>query len=269
MPELPEVETIVRQLGSKIANKDISQAEVFDSQMVDQEISKLVPFKIISIWRRGKAIILGLDNNKFLYVHLRMSGHFYYAKEGETANLEEHKHTMVAKFTFADGSQLSHNSIRRFGHIHLLDADQLQKELQKYGPEPLNNEFSAEKFQELLHSRRNANIKTLLMDQSFIAGIGNIYAQEALYLAKINPQRKAGSLSPEESKLLYNKLLYILKLAIKHNGSTVDNYTNIEGSGGFQKYLTVYGRSKCPQGHEIVKLNLGGRGTSYCPQCQH
>ena len=106
------------------------------------------------------------------------------------------------------------------------------------------------------------------MDQKFLAGVGNIYAQEALYLAGINPHRKSGSLSAAEIKKLFVSLKNLLKKAVKHHGTTVESYVHIEGSGGFQKYLVVYGRDLCPKKHNLKKINLGGRGTYYCEKCQ-
>ncbi|MEK6900196.1 MAG: DNA-formamidopyrimidine glycosylase, partial [Nanoarchaeota archaeon] len=168
----------------------------------------------------------------------------------------------------SDGSFLTHNSIRKFGRMKLVDKKQLQQIIDKHGPEPLEKDFTSAVFQQILSAKKRANIKTVLMDQRVIAGIGNIYAQEALYYAKISPFRPAGSLSSAEVKSLHAHLQKILRQAIEHHGSTVDNYSNLEGSGGFQNYLAVYQRDKCPEGHDIDKAVIGGRGTSYCSSCQ-
>ena len=129
-------------------------------------------------------------------------------------------------------------------------------------------DFTPEKFKVLFSRKRRANIKTTLLDQKFLAGVGNIYAQEALYHAGIDPRRKIESLSEPELDKLYKELRRLLELAIQHHGSTVDNYSHMEGSGGFQKYLQVYQRKNCPKGHGLKKEYVGGRGTYYCPRCQ-
>ena len=266
MPELPEVETIVRQLNQKILNKEIAKAEVFDSTVVAPAIKKLKSTTITKIWRRAKYIVMELDNHSVILTHLGMTGHFHYLDKKSISNNPER--FMVSKLHFSDGSFLTHNSIRKFGKMKLVNKPQLQEIIARHGPEPLAKDFTVKEFQDILSKKARANIKTTLMDQSVIAGIGNIYAQEALYYARISPLRNAGSLSARESRALYTRLRHILQLAIKHHGSTVDNYSNLEGSGGFQNYLTVYQQEKCPQRHVLEKITIGGRGTSYCPQCQ-
>lgn len=266
MPELPEVETIVRQLNVKVLNKSIVKAEVYDSKVVATAIAKLKSTTITRIWRRAKHIVMELDNHSVILTHLGMTGHFHYVDNVRIPN--NHQKYMVAKFLFSDGSFLTHNSIRKFGRMKLVNEKKLSRILSKHGPEPLEKDFTVQKFREILSRKTRANIKTTLMNQSVLAGIGNIYAQEALYYAGISPLRNAGSLSKEEAKNLHIHLRSILQQAIKHHGSTVDNYSNLEGSGGFQNYLTVYQQEKCPQRHLLEKITIGGRGTSYCPQCQ-
>ncbi len=272
MPELPEVETIVNQLRHKILGKKILKAEVLDA-IVDSGISKLPPFHIKEVYRRAKYIIFALSTDKctdkFILTHLGMTGQFFFI---EKSHIEEKKRFyqsyQVAKFMFEDGSLLSHNNMRKFGSMRLLEEKELQKVLSKLGPEPLEENFTSEKFHQLLAKKSKANIKTTLMDQSFIAGIGNIYAQEVLYYAGISPLRKTGSFSQEEAKKLYESIRRTLKEGIKYKGASVDNYTNLEGQGEFQKHLAVYGKEHCPKKHSLKKLALGGRGTSYCPICQ-
>src|SRR3989344_897022 len=192
MPELPEVETIVRQLQKKVNGKTIRKAEVFD-KMIDAPIGKLPSVSIENVWRRAKYIVMELDNGKFILTHLGMTGHFHYLDNDQIDN--QYQRFMVSRFTFSDGSFLTHNSIRKFGHMRLVDKKQLQQVLDRHGPEPLDKSFTLSQFQSLLAKKARANIKTTLMDQSVIAGIGNIYAQEALYFAKVSPLRQAGSLS--------------------------------------------------------------------------
>lgn len=265
MPELPEVETIVRQLHEKVAGKVIRKAESYD-KMVDPRIQKLSSVSIQRISRRAKYIVMELSDGKYLLTHLGMTGHFHFVDKKTIPN--NYQRFMVAKLTFSDGSFLTHNSIRKFGHLRLVSKKQLEQVLGKHGPEPLEKDFTLQKFQEALSKKARANLKTTLLDQTVIAGIGNIYAQEALYFAKISPLRQVGSLSASESKALYTEMRRIMQKAIKHHGTTVDNYSNLEGSGGFQNYLAVYQQEKCEKKHPLEKITIGGRGTSFCPQCQ-
>lgn len=266
MPELPEVETIVHQLNQKVSGKAIQKAEVYDA-IVDARIRKLSSVVFDKVSRRAKYIIIELSNGQFILTHLGMTGHFHFLDDSKQAK-NTYQRFMVAKFTFSDGSFLTHNSIRKFGHMRLVNKRQLQQVMDKHGPEPLENSFTWLKFRQILTKKARSNIKTILMNQSVIAGIGNIYAQEALYFAGISPLRNAGSLSEKENKALYSELRRILQQAIKHRGSTVDNYSNLEGSGGFQNYLAVYQQEKCEKKHLLEKIAIGGRGTSYCPVCQ-
>ena len=265
MPELPEVETIVRQLQKKVAGKRIKTAEAYDG-MVDSKIKSIPAVSIQNVWRRAKYIIMELDNGQYILTHLGMTGHFHFVDSKHISN--HHQRFMVAKFLFSDGSFLTHNSIRKFGHMRLVNRKRLQHILDKHGPEPLDKNFTLRQFQEILVKKARSNIKTMLMDQAVIAGIGNIYAQEALYFAGISPLRQAGSLSSQEAKKIYTEIRRILQQAIKHHGSTVDNYSNLEGSGGFQNYLAVYQLERCEKRHALEKINIGGRGTTYCPTCQ-
>ncbi|MFH1275647.1 MAG: DNA-formamidopyrimidine glycosylase [Candidatus Woesearchaeota archaeon] len=270
MPELPEVETIVQQLHKKVKDKTITKIEILDPKVVSAKIKQSLNKKIKNVYRRGKIIIVELSDKNYLTFHLRMTGHFHYYTNGKhpTSEAKLFSKFVVAKFYLSDGSILTHNSIRKFGSVKLMDQKELEKESSKLGPEPLSKEFTLQKFAEILSKKPKSNLKTFLMDQSQIAGIGNIYAQEALYLAGINPNRKCNDISEKEIKKLYHELLKLLTLAISKHGTTVENYTHIEGSGGFQKYLTVYGKNKCPKGHLIKKIYLGQRGTSYCEVCQ-
>lgn len=270
MPELPEVETMVRQLQKKICGKKVIKTEVYDTAVVDPKLKTISSDKIINVWRRAKYIVMELNNGHFILTHLGMTGHFHFRnkidnKKSAPDNCEKY---MVSKFLFSDGSFLTHNSIRKFGSMKLVNQKQLQKILLKLGAEPLNRKFTLRRFQELLRKKSRANIKTILMDQRVIAGVGNIYAQEALYYAGISPLRKSGSLSASESKSLYLELRRILREAIKHHGTTVDNYSHLEGSGGFQNYLAVYQQERCAKNHSLQKIVVGGRGTTYCPRCQ-
>lgn len=266
MPELPEAETIVKQLNKHVTGKQITSARVLEKKCADKNIEKAMPAKVLKAWRRAKAIILELEGKKYLLVRLGMTGHFHYALKGGSLGKDEK--FAVVKFYLQDGSVLSYTDIRKFGLVRLLDEKQLRQKLEEFGPEPLGKEFTAGIFTAMLAKKKKANVKVTLMDQNFIAGIGNIYAQEALYHAGINPKRKAGSLKKMEIEKLHRAIQKVLAQSIAHNGTTVENYVHIEGSGGFQRYLAVYGKEKCPRKHLLKKIYLGGRGTSYCGKCQ-
>lgn len=266
MPELPEAETIVKQLQKHVVGKCIITAKVLETTRADKGIEKLIPVKILRAWRRAKAIILELERKQYLLVRLGMTGHFHYASKGESPGKDEK--FAVVKFLFQDGSILSFTDIRKFGSLRLLTEIQLKQKLDEFGPEPLGKDFSLNLFTEILGRKKKARIKVTLMDQNFIAGIGNIYAQEALYHAGITPLRVIGTFTKEEIKRLYLAIRKVLQQAIAHNGTTVENYVHIEGSGGFQRYLAVYQKVKCPRGHTLQRKEIGGRGTSYCTICQ-
>ena len=259
MPELPEVETIVRQLSKKIVGKTVEDIDIQDSKVIDPRIKKEVPFNVQKVYRRAKSIIMELNTGNYLLAHLRMTGHFCYNSS---------KPFEVGRFNFKDGSFLTHNSIRKFGGIKLLSSKELDQEFSKLGVEPLSKEFTLELFNSILLKKSNANIKAVLLDQSLVAGIGNIYAQEMLYFSEIDPRKKVFEVSGNQIKKLHLEIVRILDLAVKCKGSTVDNYANVDGAGKYQNYLAVYGKRQCPKGHQIQKINIGGRGTSYCPTCQ-
>ena len=259
MPELPEVETIVGQLNKRVKGKRISRIVALDKSVMDKRVEKVKNVKLKKVKRRAKSIIMELDNGDYLLTHLRMTGHFHYENEG---NFE------VGRFHFSDGSFLTHNSIRKFGSMKLMNSAELQEELAKYGPEPLEKGFGKKEFKMVLSGKTKSNIKVALMDYKVIAGIGNIYAQEMLYHAGISPLRKVGSLSSIEVYRLYNCMKAVLTKAVRMQGSTVDNYSNLDGKGSFQGMLAVYGKEKCKKGHNLRKVLIGGRGTSYCNKCQ-
>lgn len=262
MPELPEVETIVRQLQKQVAGKRISSVSVKIAKLVHGKI----PLGLIQkVRRRAKAIIMELSNGRFVIIRLGMTGHFHFFKASKSSEQDKY---IVVRFQFSDGAVLTFNDIRKFGSVQVLSQKDLDVLLAKMGPEPLSAKFTLAVFRTLLLKKQNANVKVTLLNQSFIAGIGNIYAQEMLYRAGIDPRRKILTLSDSQIRRLYNAMRGVLELAIKHHGTTVQDYVHIEGSGGFQRYLQVYEREKCPKGHLLKKIYLGARGTYYCGKCQ-
>ena len=276
MPELPEVQTIVNQLQRKIVGKkikaiDINLAKMINGCSVGNFREIVVGGKIKKVNRRAKILIINLSNNYSLLIHLKLSGQIIY--QPKIFNLKPQKHTHFVYY-FTDGSVLLHNDVRQFGWIKLIKTDKLENYFQqeKFGPEPLDKKFKLEKFKELLSKRPKQKIKSLLLDQKFLAGIGNIYAQEACFCAKVLPVRIVKNLKEKEIKNLYHCLIKILKKAIQCHGSSIDDYIDIQGKkGSYVCYLKVYGRlgRKCYRCSGIIKkMVLAGRGTYFCSQCQ-
>ncbi len=272
MPELPEVETLRRELTNKIKGKIIKSIEVdtaklinVSSRVLNQKINPPVSGqKIKSVRRRAKVLILELSNDYNLLIHLKLTGQLVL---GGRPN----KFTHII-FNFTDGDKLFFNDLRKFGWLKLLDKKQLKKELADYGVEPLSKEFTLENFKIILSKRKNAKIKQVLLDQKLIAGIGNIYADESCFYAKIKPTRIIKTLKKEEIKKLHEGIKKILQLAIDKKGTSVDTYIQLDGSPGqMEKYLKVYGRGgeKCVRcKNKIKKIKLNGRGTHFCEGCQ-
>ncbi|MFA5128767.1 MAG: bifunctional DNA-formamidopyrimidine glycosylase/DNA-(apurinic or apyrimidinic site) lyase [Patescibacteria group bacterium] len=271
MPELPEVETIRRQLLAKIKGKKIKSVEVRLARMVNVPVREfrknIIGASITDLRRRAKILILDLSNSRSIVIHLKMTGQLIYnGKEG------------IGKphiiYTFSDDHELKHYDFRLFGYAKLMETYEVKNFLDKenYGPEILDQKFSVEDFKNLLGKKPNAKIKPLLMDQKFIAGIGNIYAQEACFCAKILPGRKVSTLTASEIKNLYFCLRKILSAAIARGGSSVDSYVNALGEkGSYMPFLKIYGRGgeSCISCKGKVKtIKLAGRGTSFCPGCQ-
>tara|TARA_Y100000310_G_scaffold124700_1_gene123457 strand:- start:70583 stop:71356 length:774 start_codon:yes stop_codon:yes gene_type:complete len=256
MPELPEVETVVRQLKEHLTGREIKKLTIYDEKVIDPQIKQHLPFKINNISRNGKYITFNLNNGKYLFTHLRMTGYFNINKKDRyTSGLFEY-----------GKNYFTYNTIRRFGSIKLLNKTQIKQKYAKLGLEPLK--CNGDEFIQLMQRYPKSNIKNKIMDQNVILGIGNIYAQEAMYYAGINPNKKINQISELQLTKLHAEIQRVLKLAIKHNGSTVDNYSNLDGKGNFQNFLAVYKQEACPKKHSLKKIKIGGRGTTYCPQCQ-
>ncbi|MBS3811904.1 MAG: DNA-formamidopyrimidine glycosylase [Halanaerobiales bacterium] len=274
MPELPEVQTIVTGLNEILKGKTITNTYIYDDMVIGypdkkQFIEKSKDKKIMSISRRGKYIIVNFDNNQYrLVIHLRMSGKLLYKERQE--GREKHTHVV---FEFNDNTDLRFNNVRKFGRLYFIEDDKFENagNIDNLGLEPLSDKFSLKLFKEMLDKRKGM-IKPLLMNQEFIAGIGNIYADEALFLAEIRPDRKANNLKEKEIKALYKQLRKILRKGIKMGGTSISDYVNALGeTGKFQKELNVYQREgqKCKIcGEEIQKKKISGRSTRFCPNCQ-
>lgn len=278
MPELPEVETVVQGLRKTVLKKTISKvitdapvkSIVVSGSFKSKSFETNLKNKIIKkIHRRGKNILIDLSGDITLWVHLKMTGHFYYKK----VTVEKEKHDLVV-FYFAsphENKKLIFNDYRRFGRLRLFYTKELfeQKGLKELGPEPL--EITTDDFVALCKTK-NRMVKPALLDQSLIVGIGNIYADEALYASRIHPKKILSSLSKKKLIELHGHIQRILGMAIDNMGSSVDTYSGVNGeSGKFQTYLKAYGQENEPCercGRKIVLEKIGSRSAHYCPKCQ-
>jgi len=274
VPELPEVETIKNDLQKKVAGlilQDVlitKKAKQIRKPSFRRFKEELISRKIKKAERLGEFIVLHLSSRKFLVIHLRMTGRLLVRKR----NTKPDDYLKVA-FVLTKNKELRFTDARGFGTIELLNKKELTKLQEKVGPDPLDKSFTAGDLEKRLQRRKRA-IKLTLLDQSIVSGVGNIYANEALFAAKVNPRRKASSLSGKNVKLLHESLKKILKKAIKFRGTTAKDeyFVDTEGKKGrFKSYLKVYQRQgeKCPNCKgKIKRINLGGRGTFFCPSCQ-
>jgi formamidopyrimidine-DNA glycosylase len=267
VPELPEVETIrcslLGNVGTAIKEVQIKRADIIKVQDYQPEI--LIGQHICDIRRRGKYLILDLEPGYALVVHLGMSGRFYMQAEDMETNAP-HIHMIIQ---LDNQCKLIYMDARRFGGIRFLNDP--ESIFHQMGPEPLSLEFTDEYLHEILQNRRTA-IKTLLLNQSLIAGIGNIYADEALFAARILPARPAGSLRPAEVKRLRQAIVDVLQASITQRGTTFRDFRDgYNKTGDFQQLLQVYGKTGCSCnicGKALKKEKIGGRSSHYCEHCQ-
>lgn len=282
MPEMPEVETVVRSLRKKLIGHKIIAAhsiENKDNVIIYPEKEKFLTGicdkTVKDIRRRGKYIILLLSGGYKLVVHLRMTGKLLYISPGELQEEERRQLQRFACVEFAlDGDKtLLYTDIRRFGTLYLVKEEEtdLIKGLVQLGPEPLSEEFSAEYLREAMKHKQVA-VKTFLLDQTKVAGLGNIYVDEALALAGINPQRRAGEINPEETERLRDAVNQVIAQGIKDGGTSFRDYRDADNKkGSHQDHLLVFQRTgkPCLRCHTpIEKIKLNGRGTHFCPKCQ-
>ena len=267
MPELPEVETIRAQLALRLEGRTLARVEILDPRLTRpfdlfEVAEELEGDRVVAVERRGKYLVMRLESGLALVVHLRMTGGFGFVPAShERAVLE-----------LDDGSRLVYRDVRRFGTWFVLDADDAESYLEmKNGPEPLGPGFTAEWLAARLAQRRAA-LKAVLLDQRVVAGLGNIYADEALWRARLNPLRPANDLAPEEVRRLLRAIRAVLRKGIERQGSTLRDYAAPDGSTGvMQEEFRVYGREgePCPRCRTpIAKGRVGGRGTWFCPRCQ-
>ena len=287
MPELPEVETVRRGLAELILGKAIT-SQSHDTEKgfpnSDQDVAQfLIGATVTAVRRRAKVLMIDLSTNYSLLIHLKMTGQLVFV--GETrfgaghpndslVNELPDKSTRVT-LNFADGSKLFFNDQRKFGWMRLLPTIKIPNItfMQKVGPEPLAKDFTAQEFMQRFTRRAKTTIKAAILDQSVVAGVGNIYADESLWGAKIHPQRLVGSITEQEFVLLYHELREVMNLAVEKGGSSNHTYVNAEGKkGSYMDFARVFRREglPCPRCNTIIeKLRVAGRGTHICPHCQH
>lgn len=276
MPELPEVETIRRDLIDKILNKKIELAKVIKDSAVKDDKERfeniLTNNKFSDLQRHGKLLNFELSSpNHEILSHLRMTGKFIFDQSGEGVDDFPGKHTGVV-CKFEDGAELYFDDIRTFGYMQLVTPEQREEILSaKLGIEPLTDEFTLDNFKKVLKNRRT-NIKNILMKQRAVAGIGNIYADEICFSSGVRPDRKIPELEEREVKKIFESCEEILQDAIFERGTSFKNYVDVSGDGGkFAKKLKVYNREEesCYScNNPIKKIKLNGRGTHFCVSCQ-
>ena len=286
MPELPEVETVVRGLNRLILKKKIAQVKhdwPKSFPNLEKDVNDfMIGAEISKVQRRGKAIIIELNNGWALVTHLRMTGQMVYRGEenwgaghpnDDFLNDLPNKSTRV-EIDFEDQTKLFFNDQRKFGYIKLLPEPEIEELsfFQKLGPEPLEDNFTVEIFKERLLKKKNSLVKPTILDQSVIAGVGNIYADEALWRAKIHPETRIKVFSNIDFKNLHESIRFVMNKSIEKGGSTDRNYVNADGSrGNYLEYAAVYHKNGQPCkrcGTEISKIRVGGRGTHFCENCQ-
>lgn len=271
MPELPEVETIRLTILPKLVDRKIISGEVLHEKMilgttVAEFLKQVSGQRITDLKRRGKYLLIELTEDFIIGLHLRMTGQLSVEKsDNQLAK------AVYFRLSLDNGTELRFRDQRKFGKVFLFKKGKPPLSLQKIGPEPLNSEFTASVLKSRF-GRRNLAVKKALLNQEIIAGIGNIYADEALFLAGIHPVRPVNSLTKTEIEALYEAIKTVLSESIEDHGTTFRDYRDGEGrAGSYQNRLRVYGRKgeKCLAcGGLIAKMNYGGRGTHFCPLCQ-
>ena len=270
MPELPEVETVKESLKIKLLNKKIKNMNIYYENILaypdKEKFQELIKEKVIlDIKRRGKWLMFDLDNY-YLLSHLRMEGKYFIKDINE--EILKHEHIV---FNLDDDTKLVYKDVRKFGKMYLIEKDNIYNvaPLKDIGLEPWDDNLNINYLKDK-YKNKSLAIKTVLLDQSIIAGIGNIYADEILFLAKINPLKKAKELNNKELSNIIKYTKEVLEKAIKMGGTTIRSYTSVNGINGlFQQELNVHTKKVCNVcNKKIEKIRVNGRGTYYCPKCQ-
>ena len=287
MPELPEVETVRRGLHELIIGRTVKKVvhdtpKSFPNAAADVE-QFLIKGNITDVRRRAKVLLIDLSTDYTLVIHLKMTGQLVFRAADIAFGAGHPNDSLIGDlpdrstrvtFTFADGSHLYFNDQRKFGWVRLMPTIEVPNIdfMQKVGPEPLEHDFTPDQFRERFTRRAKSPIKAALLDQTVIAGVGNIYADESLWGAKIHPLRKVATITDAEFNKLYHELRDVMNLSIEKGGSTDRNYVNAEGKkGSYIDFARVFRREgkPCPRcGTIIIKFKAAGRGTHICPKCQ-
>lgn len=272
MPELPEVETVRRGLSALILDRKITDVKLIYPKIIqgdrDQFIEQMTGRKFIKIDRRGKYLLFRLSDDLTMVSHLRMEGK--YSVKNQDEPLDKHTHVV---FDLDDGHQLRYNDVRKFGRMQLVKTGTEGElpSLKKLGPEPTPETFKVADFYTELHKRKKV-IKSALLDQTIVAGLGNIYVDETLWMTKIHPETKCNQITKKQAQELHDNIIVELNRAIESHGTTVFTFAAVNDAiGSFQNELQVYGRKGQPCARcqtPIEKIVVGQRGTHFCPQCQ-
>ena len=289
MPELPEVETTVLGLKKEVLGKKILDC-IAQTKKIIKKPKNFELFKkeikgtmIEKIWRRGKNIIFELSNKKFMLVHLKLTGHFLIGKwkqenkqwipiDKNEALRDPMNRFLRVIFFLDDGRQLALSDLRKFAKIEILTKEELERTLSKIGPEPLDENFTLEKFKEILGKVKKGKIKKVLMDQEKIAGIGNIYSDEILWESKVHPEKDVRKLKEKEIETIFTAIKKILKKGLENGGESFSDFRKITGERGeFDKERKVYRREgeecfRCKS--KIKRIKIGQRSSYFCPVCQ-
>jgi formamidopyrimidine-DNA glycosylase len=270
MPELPEVETVRRGLEAVLVGRSFEDADIrdgrltapFDPQAIAHELRGSV---VQRVSRRGKYLVVELDDGRALVCHLRMTGWFHHVPE------QSERPHLRAVFGLDDGTWLLYSDQRRFGTMRLLEPGELEEHwLKRVGPEPLHPGWTACGLRASL-ARRRAPVKALLLDQLVVAGVGNIYADEALWEARIHPLTPGAAIGPARAERLHDAVVAVLERGIESQGASIDTYRSVEGTPGtMQERFAVYDREGEPCfrcGTPICKIRVAQRGTHFCPRC--
>jgi formamidopyrimidine-DNA glycosylase len=273
VPELPEVETVRQALEPVLLGRRIDRAEILDGRLTRPDepeavVAELDGERVHAVERRGKYLVVRFGSGRSLLVHLRMTGSF---RTGAAGDLEEDAYRR-AVLSLDNGADVAYRDVRRFGTWTVLEANELEPYLAvRLGPEPLADAFTTRFLRDRL-AGRTAPLKAALLDQRTVAGLGNIYADEALWRAKLHPRREAGSLTAAETKRVHAAVREALEVGIARQGSTLRDYRQPDGAeGSMQEEFKAYGRlgEPCERcGTPIERIVVGGRGTWYCPRCQ-
>lgn len=263
MPELPEVQTVINGLIELVLNKTITSINEYRKGTVIWHCNKRDLGSISSIERRGKYIIIKTSAQFKIVIHLRMTGKLIYEKDYNFKT----DHTR-AEIGFDDNTKLLFNDVRTFGKIEIYNQLEEVESINKLGVEPLSEFFSVDYLFDKIKQKK-APIKNILLDQRIIAGLGNIYVCEILYRSGINPETSGSKLDKTKIDSIVLHTKQVLEEAIKHNGTTISDYRNVDDkTGEFQNFLKVYGKKQCQCNTEILRIKQAGRSTFYCPQCQ-